>query len=232
MLANNLSSVGLLAAGVAHEVNNPLAIISNYISFLLRRTPEGAERETILNIREETSRIQQIVNNLVAFSGRRDSYTGKCDLYASACELADLLQCNAKHSDIEFVIIPPDRQAEIAANPNEVRQMFVNLFRNSIEAMPNGGVISIRFIADSDKLRLSVSDTGPGISVKNLEDIFLPFVSSKAGNGLNQGLGLSIVHGLVEKFGGAISAHNLPGGGCEFRLSFPYADQEDGYAKR
>ncbi|MCC8179919.1 MAG: ATP-binding cassette domain-containing protein, partial [Planctomycetes bacterium] len=162
MLANNLSSVGLLAAGVAHEVNNPLAIISNYISFLLRRTEPSKERETILGIREEIGRIQEIVNNLVAFSGRRATVSSRVDLHATAQELADLLGYNYKDRNTEFVLIEPDQPAEIVANANEVRQMFINLFRNSIEAMPGGGTITISFTSVDDNLAVSIIDTGQG----------------------------------------------------------------------
>lgn len=223
MLANNLSSVGLLAAGVAHEVNNPLAIISNYISFLLRRVTEGSERETILNIREETARIQEIVNNLVAFSGRKASDQIRVDLYTAAQELADLIAYNYRDRDVEFRMRMPDSAAEITANANEVRQIFINLFRNSIEAMPWGGTITVSFSGDADKVNMSVSDTGQGIPMKNIDDIFLPFVTSKVGSDSNHGLGLSIVHGLVKKAGGSISAHNMPQGGCEFVMTFPRA---------
>lgn len=221
MLANNLSSIGLLAAGVAHEVNNPLAIISNYISFLLRRFQEGRERDTILSIRDETSRIQEIVNHLVTFSGGKLSDQSRVNLYLIAQELANLIGYNYRDRNIEFHLNQPEYSAEITASPNEMRQMFINLFRNSIEAMPDGGAITVGFSGGGDKVIMSISDTGHGIRLKNIADIFLPFVTSKAGSGANQGLGLSIVHGLVEKAGGSISVRNLPAGGCEFTITFP-----------
>lgn len=225
MLANNLSSVGLLAAGVAHEVNNPLAIISNYISFLLRRLKDDRERETIMSIREETGRIQEIVNNLVAFSGRKTANQSRVDLHSVAQELAELIGYNYRDRNIEFRLIRPERRAEITASANEVRQMFVNLFRNSIEAMPEGGSITVSFFGDADKVSMSVSDTGQGIPMKNIDDIFLPFVTSKVGSDANHGLGLSIVHGLVEKAEGSITARNLSQGGCEFVMTFPRAKE-------
>ncbi len=218
---HNLASLGLLAAGVAHEVNNPLEIIGNYLSLLLRSIPVGRERNHVLNIREETRRIQEIVRNLVTFTSRRAADQSEVDLHLLVTELADLLRHNGQNARICFHCPAPDSPAVITANPNEMRQVLLNLFRNSIEAMPNGGDIAVEFVRPADAaLEMRFRDNGPGIGLKNLDDVFLPFASSKMGANLHQGLGLSIVHGLVEKANGRITVSNLPGGGCEFLVRF------------
>ncbi|MCD8350737.1 MAG: ATP-binding protein [Planctomycetaceae bacterium] len=228
-LSENLASIGLLAAGVAHEVNDPLAIISNYLGFIRHEASEESVVTSANLAHEETVRIQQIIDNLVAFSGNRAPRTRSVDLMALAAELCRLLRFHTSDRTIRFTCFGPEEGAWVRADPNEMRQVFLNLFRNSLDAIEGDGEIRVDGTLEMDgdddgdrMVRIAVSDTGHGIRLDNPKDIFKPFVTTKRGGGAHQGLGLSIVFGIVEKYGGTIQAGNKADGGSEFVLRFPY----------
>ncbi len=225
-LSENLASVGLLAAGVAHEVNNPLEVMENYLNYL-GETETGEERRDIIGqVTRETRNIRETVQQLVAFSGHRDGRRIKTDMARLADQLCSLLHYQVRMKGIEFQCRTPERRVLVAAAPNEMRQLLLNLLRNAIDAMPRGGVIRIGMevveeTADSAVLELTVEDEGIGIEAERIDDIFLPFVSSKGGQDSHQGLGLSIVYAIVENCGGGISVENRAEGGCRFTLRLP-----------
>lgn len=223
--SENLASVGLLAAGVAHEVNDPLAIISNYLGFI-RHEAEDEQLVSAANLaQEETVRIHQIVDNLVAFSGNVEPAAETVELGGLIRELCRLLKFHGQGRVIRSVVNLPDYPLWIRANPNEMRQVFLNLFKNSLDAIMLNGEIRVSAFAEnsgeSPTVKLTIADNGPGIQLDNPGDIFKPFVTTKKGKGKHQGLGLSIVYGIVEKYGGRIQVRNLPECGCEFTLVFP-----------
>ena len=228
MVTENLKNIGLLAAGVAHEVNNPLEIMTNLISYLRLTNSDAKVEELLGKVEMEAERIQKIVDNLVLFSGRRDKPVRTLDIRMLIGEILDLLGFHVRDMNIEFAFRAGDRPLCIEADHNEMRQVFLNLFRNSIEALRDGGG-HIAIEADEvleynqRKVRIRMADDGPGIKLEHIEDIFLPFISDKIGSGPNQGLGLSIVYNLVREHGGMIRVKNLPAAGCEFVLEFPAA---------
>ncbi len=226
MLSEKLASIGLLAAGVAHEVNNPLEIIGNYINYLDEEELGPGARKAVARMMAQVDRIHQIVNNLVAYSGNkrdRSSCANPADLLN---ELVELLRFGADLSNIHFRL---DCEGEVllAVDPNELRQVFLNLIRNSLDAMPEGGSLSFSIHGDagSGTARIIARDSGPGLNMDNPNDIFLPFVTTKKGEGAHQGLGLYLVYGIVEKYNGTISVRNHPEGGCEFTVVLPLAVQ-------
>ncbi len=226
ILSENLASVGLLAAGVAHEVNNPLEAMENYLTYL-SDTEAGRERREILGqVCVEANHIKETVKQLVAFSGHRDGRRVKTDMARLAKQLCSLLDYQVKAKGIQFIVREPAKRVLVAAAPNEMRQMLLNLLRNSIDAITDGGTISIAMNLDESNvdnplLHLIVEDDGIGIEKDNLSDIFVPFISTKAGTGNHQGLGLSIVHSIVENNGGSIGVENIPEGGCRFTVALP-----------
>ncbi|MCD8139178.1 MAG: ATP-binding protein [Planctomycetaceae bacterium] len=228
MVSENLKNIGLLAAGVAHEVNNPLEIMTNLISYLRLTNREPQTVELLGKIEAEAERIQRIVDNLVLFSGRRDRPVDTMDIRLLIGETLDLLGFHVRDMNIEFSFRATDKPLLINADHNEMRQVFLNLLRNSIEALKERGG-HIRIAAeevrefDQTKVRITMEDDGPGIRLEHVEDVFLPFVSDKLGDGPNQGLGLSIVYNLVREHGGIITVANLPHAGCRFVLEFPTA---------
>lgn len=226
--SENLASVGLLAAGVAHEVNDPLAIISNYLGFIRH----GAKDEQLVSAanlaQEETIRIHQIVDNLVAFSGNVEPASATVDLGGLIRDLCRLLGFHNQGRVVRFFVDLPATPLHIHADPNEMRQVFLNLFKNSLDAIHKNGEIRVSAVPEvqdgKDFVRVTLSDTGPGIQLDNPSDIFKPFVTTKKGKGKHQGLGLSIVYGIVEKYKGHIQVRNLSENGCEFSLTFPRAE--------
>lgn len=223
ILSHNVSSVGLLAAGVAHDVNNPLAAIGNYLSYLVRKLPDGELRNTAGRIGDEAKNIQNIIDNLVAFSGHTRKDQGSVDLHALATDLCTLLRFNASSSGIELVVVPPSDgvDASMPADVKEMRQLLINLIRNAMEAMPGGGEVRVDFSDSSQELLvIQVIDNGPGIAFNRMEDVFEPFVSSKSDDDRYHGIGLTIVFNVVEKYRGTIDVANIPEGGCRFTLQF------------
>lgn len=226
ILSHNVSSVGLLAAGVAHDVNNPLSAIGNYLSYLVRKLPEGEVRDAAERVGEEARNIQNIIDNLVAFSGHFHDDLYSVDLHALATDLCTLLRFNAESSGIGLTVIPPAPgvEAAIIADVKEMRQLLLNLIRNAMEAMPGGGGVRVDFSGSSgDEINIAVIDNGPGIAFERLNDIFEPFVSTKSDDDRYHGIGLTIVYSLVEKYRGEIEVVNIPEGGCCFSLRFPSA---------
>lgn len=230
-LSDNLSSIGLLAAGVAHEVNDPLAIISNYLGYIRHESGDPEITSAANLAQEETMRIQQIVENLVTFSGNRPPDKGFVDIMALANELCRLLRFHNPWKSIRFHCDGPGEPLWVKINQNEMRQLFLNLFRNSLDAMQGDGEIrvtgSFMYSARNRRLvKVVIADTGPGLLLENPSDAFKPFITTKKGKGVHQGLGLSIVYGIVEKHGGSITLCNHPEGGCEAILVFPCAEKD------
>ncbi|MCD8349664.1 MAG: ATP-binding protein [Planctomycetaceae bacterium] len=227
VLSDQLASIGLLAAGVAHEVNNPLEIIGNYLNYLRDDASNPENLEVISRMEEEITRIHAITNSLVSYTGSDGTAREQVDVMALVRETVGLLQFHGGCRSVDFTCRDDGGRALVDANSAELRQVFLNLMRNAIDAMPTGGAVEIAssIITDADGgwVIVTVADTGPGVSLDNPNDVFLPFVSTKKANGSHQGLGLYIVYGIIEKFGGSIKVTNPPGGGCEFRLSFPLA---------
>jgi two-component system NtrC family sensor kinase len=214
---------------VAHEVNDPLAIISNYLGFIRGEAADPEVVQAANLAQEETIRIQEIVDNLVTFSGKRPPGTAEVDVMALARELCALLRFHAGDREVRFVCAGPDFPLCVRADPNEMRQVFLNLFRNSLDAIEGKGEIRTEAFLETGRdgtkrVKIVVADTGKGIQLKNTDDVFRPFITTKKGKNPHQGLGLSIVYGIVEKYGGKIQAQNLPGGGCEFSLVFPHME--------
>lgn len=228
ILSEKLASVGLLAAGVAHEINNPLEIIYNCISYLRFNMRNSSLGETVDDLEEEVANIRQIVSGLVSFSDNRKITVEEFDLNELINGIARLLRFSARERKVKIATESDDPTVVVRANKNEIKQVILNLIKNSFEAMPGGGDIRIRTSTEEDDdsrvAMIRIQDTGEGIQAENEDDVFLPFYSTKKGSGQNQGLGLSIIYGIVQKYGGTIRAANQPGGGCEFTVTLPTAD--------
>ena len=227
-IAHNLSSIGMLAAGVAHEVNNPLESIGNYISYLLRREEDSDARDILIRVQKESGYIRDIVTNLVMFSGKGDRKGQDIDLVEMTRDIVRMLGFNAKYDDIEIECRLPDRPLVLDMDPNDLRQVILNLMRNGMEAMPGGGAIVVAAEdAGGGACRLSVRDYGPGLpsTLGHDNDVFLPFVSGKSGEFVNQGLGLSIVYGVMKKWGGSIAVERM-NPGTRFIIDLPLAAGE------
>ncbi|MGL1892988.1 MAG: ATP-binding protein [Spirochaetaceae bacterium] len=220
-LSEKLASVGLLAAGVAHEINNPLEIIYNHLNYLNMGTKNKEHREIISEIEEELHDIKVIVSNLISFSDNNNSSLEYYDLNDLIVSLINLIRFNAKHKKIKIIFNKAVDELFIHSSRNEMKQVFLNLMKNSFEAMPNGGTINIHTDIEDNNACIIIDDSGTGIDEKYSKDIFLPFFSTKKKNEHNMGLGLSVIYGIIKKYSGEIYASNRPEGGCRFKILIP-----------
>jgi two-component system, NtrC family, sensor kinase len=216
-----LTSLGLLAAGVAHEVNTPLAVISNYIQMLAKQMPEGDPRQSIIEkIVKQTFRASEIVNNLLNFSRTGPSALADVDVNRVVEETLSLVAHPLKTSQIQVVKHLTDGLPAVRGSANKLQQVFLNLFLNARDAMPTGGILEVRTGAHNGGVEIEVADTGNGIPRDHIHKIFDPFFTTKPG-GRGTGLGLSVSYGIIKEHAGKIDVRSAPGRGTSFHVEFP-----------
>ena len=218
-----LTSIGLLAAGVAHEVNTPLAVISSYSQMLRKEIgPEDPRYKLLEKITTQTFRASEIVNSLLNFSRTTATDFGEVDVQKVVLETLSLLEHQFKRArigvDVSFHAYSPI----ILGNSGKLQQVFLNLFLNARDAMPDGGELRVSSESVDSKIEIAVIDTGMGISRENIKKIYDPFFTTKA-VGKGTGLGLSVSYGIVQEHGGTITAESKVGSGATFRLELPLA---------
>ena len=216
-----LTSLGLLAAGVAHEVNTPLAVISNYIQMLAKQMPEGDPRQGIIEkIVKQTFRASEIVNNLLNFSRTSATELADLDVNRVVEETLSLVAHPLKTSQIQVVKQLGPTLPAVRGSANKLQQVFLNLFLNARDAMPGGGMLEIRTAAHNGSVEVEIVDTGAGIPRENIHRIFDPFFTTKA-TGRGTGLGLSVSYGIIKEHAGKIDVRSTPGKGTSFHVEFP-----------
>ena len=225
ILSEKLASVGLLAAGVAHEINNPLEIIYTYLSYVKYRFRAPEFHKVVDTVHEQISSIANIVSNLRSFSDDNTIIDKEIELNGEIRNMLNLLKHNAKYRHITIRFEPYEHELVIRANKHEIKQVILNLLKNSFEAMPSGGEIFIKTMQitedGSEFVQMIFKDTGPGICDENPSNVFLPFYSTKKGQENNFGLGLSVSYGIIKKYNGTISVENIDSSGCQFTIKFP-----------
>jgi len=227
--AERLSGLGLLAAGVAHEINNPLAIIRGNTELLQDEIPEGAEeREEVEAIMLEIGRIERIVNNLRVFSR---SGIKRVSSFSLGSVLDSILDQVGHQIPLETYRIARDywgKDLEIEGDQDQIRQVFTNLIINGLQAMAGGGILTIDLSPDAsaESVSVTVTDSGPGISPEHLEKLFTPFFSTKS---RGTGLGLAVSYGIVSDHGGEIKVTSREGQGATFSVSLPLKQGTDGH---
>ncbi len=218
-----LTSLGLLAAGVAHEVNTPLAVISNYIQMLARQLPGDDPRHKLIErIVKQTFRASEIVNNLLNFSRTGAAEFAEVDLNSVVEETLSLVHHPFKSARVNVIKSFEQPLPPVLGSTNRLQQVFLNLFMNARDAMPNGGMLEVRTWARNGSVEVEVTDTGVGIPRDSLTRIFDPFYTTKA-TGRGTGLGLSVSYGIIKEHAGKIDVRSTPGKGTSFRLEFPVA---------
>ncbi len=228
--AEKLSSVGLLAAGIAHEINNPLASVGLYAEALQRRFRESPELardprledfpEYLAVIVREAHRCKAIIESLLSFSRRSDGSMGPVDLGALVREVLQLVGHRAQYEEVEIRTCFPSHLPPVRGDAAALRQVVLNLTLNALQAIEGAGRVDIEARARGDRVALRVRDTGSGIPREHLDQIWAPFFSTKAvGQGL--GLGLSVVYNIVMKHGGEVGVESEPGQGSTFTVLLP-----------
>ncbi len=223
--ADKLSSIGLLAAGVAHEVNTPLAVISSYTQMLTKQLQGDPQKYALLEkITRQTFRASEIVNNLLNFSRTSGSETGDVDLNKVISDTLALLEHQFKVAKITVENVPEPKLPAIQGNAGRLQQVFLNLFLNAKDAMAGGGKLRVATL-NGDSVSVSVSDTGTGIAPEHIQRIYDPFFTTKTtareGRARGTGLGLSVTYGIIQEHAGKIRVESQPGTGTTFILDFP-----------
>ena len=224
VMSEKLAAIGELTAGVAHEINNPVAVIQGNLDVLREVLGPDAEpvREEIRLIHQQADRIRQIVTKLLQFArpGEFAGYVEAVDVNGLINDCLVLTRHNLEKREIE-VHTRLEAGVGIEINRSELQQVLINLIVNAVQAMPNGGRLDLAS-ADwfEDGLHLGavihVSDTGQGIAGEDLDRIFDPFFTTKKGSGT--GLGLSISYTIVQRYGGRITVSSTPGAGSAFSV--------------
>jgi len=222
-ISEKMASIGLLAAGVAHEVNTPLTGISSFTQLLLDGAdPDDPRTKLLEKIERQTFRAAKIVNGLLNLARPPATEAGPVDLHVVIADVLSLLEHQFRQGNVQvrrdFTVEP----LIVASVEHKLQQIFLNLFLNARDAMPKGGWVSIATHVEDGQAVIEVGDTGAGIQADHLSRIYDPFFTTKP-IGQGTGLGLSITYGIVREHGGVITCESAEGKGTVFRLHFPLA---------
>ncbi len=222
-----LAELGMLAAGIAHEIHNPLASIRLGVQGALLdldAAPEDLRSRLERQLRVVDGKIDEclaVTSRLLLLARRSDHSVGPVLLQNAVQDTLQLLAFEAEQRGIEQRSEMPVAPVYLQANDTELRQILFNLVQNAHHAMPNGGVLTVRVRTEESWVFIEVEDTGQGIDAETLPHIFKPFFSKRADGVPGTGLGLTIVRTLVEQYGGTITVDSHPGQGTRFVLAFP-----------
>jgi two-component system NtrC family sensor kinase len=228
-ISEKMASIGLLAAGVAHEVNTPLTGISSYTQMLLERADPADPRTQLLEkIERQTFRAARIVNGLLALArpGSTSAERVPVDLNIVIADVLSLLEHQLETHRVKVRRELHEGPALVLGMEHKLQQVFLNLVLNAKDAMPKGGWLSVATRVEGGRVVAEVADTGSGIPPEYLARIYDPFFTTKA-IGQGTGLGLSIAYGIVREHDGSIDCESAPGQGTRFVLSFPAAATSD-----
>jgi two-component system, NtrC family, sensor kinase len=221
--ADKLSSIGLLAAGVAHEINTPLAVISSYAQMLAKQLRGDARLGPVLDkITQQSFRAAEIANGLLNFSRTSTTEFRSTDLNQVVRDTLSLLEHQFKTAQILLDLDLADELPPIHGNPGKLQQVFLNLLLNAKDAMPGGGRLGIATMVNGH-VEAVISDSGSGIAPENLKRIYDPFFTTKnmPGDRRGTGLGLSVSYGIIQEHAGKIHVESAVGSGTKFHLEFP-----------
>ena len=224
---DKMASIGRMAAGVAHEINNPLAIVgenAGLLKDLVSFSDEPPQRERVVKIADTVlkavERCSLITHRLLGFAKRMDPLTERIALGPLIEEILSFQAKEAESRNIEVNLTVPDILPTVESDRGQLQQVFVNILGNALAAVDDGGHIGIALeLEDEDHIAVTISDDGPGIPEEHLNRIFEPFFSTKGEYGT--GLGLSITFGIVSNLGGRIDVHSAVGQGASFTVRLP-----------
>ncbi len=215
-----LAELGTLASGMAHEIGTPMNVIQGRAEYLLQRTTEEPIKKGLATIIAQVERITKIMNQLLTFARRRPIERKPMDLKKTIADCLDIVQERLKQHRVEVETSYAEPLPLVHADPDQMSQVLLNLVLNAIQAMPEGGRLSLALEPEGPGMKLSVADTGSGMPAETLNKIFDPFFTTKD-VGAGTGLGLTVVHGIVEDHGGAIHVYSVPGRGTTFTIHLP-----------
>ncbi len=220
-------AIGQIASGIAHEVGNPLSSISSIVQMLQRGKGEMPANEQLELIQTHIRRISTTVRQLVSLARPSGGGWETIDIVRVLEEVVRLVGFDRRARGVEIVSHHPDSLPMTYGMRGQLEQVFINLCLNALDAMPDGGTLTINAEANGHDVRVHVSDTGCGIGSELGRRIFEPFFTTKQ-PGHGTGLGLSVSYGIVQKHGGSIDFTSVVGGGTEFTVQIPVHDQAPG----
>ncbi len=223
--ADKLSSIGLLAAGVAHEINTPLAVISSYAQMLGKQLRSDTRIGPVLEkITQQSFRASEIANGLLNFSRTSTTEFRETNLNQVIHDTLSLLEHQFKTAQIDVDVELAENLPPIHGNQGKLQQVFLNLLLNAKEAMPGGGRLRVATLANGH-VEAIVADSGSGIAPEHLKRIYDPFFTTKnmpkPGERRGTGLGLAVTYGIIQEHAGKIQVESAPGAGTTFHLEFP-----------
>lgn len=227
--AEKLAAIGQLAAGVSHEIDNPVGIILGYAELLLEEFPaDDPRREDVETIIRECKRCRRITGGLLGLARSEPTRRERVVLGELVDETCRSLWVQKLFRDIRLRVVRPPAPVAITGDGDKLRQVLINLLLNAAQALGGAGEIRIELAREGGRCRLTVADSGPGIAPADREKIFEPFFTTKE-RGLGTGLGLAVCRKLVEEHGGGIEAETAAGGGARFRVVLPLAAEEKNF---
>lgn len=220
-----LSAMGTLVGGVAHEINNPLMGVMNFVEFVADRTDDPKAKQILGQALQQILRIKKIVSNMLVFMHGKSTPSGHCAFSEVLEQTLLLLEGEFRKTAIRIEMALPDNPPEIACSAESLQQILVNLLINARDALLETAApkIAIKAAVHAQTLTISISDNGPGISPEVQNRMFDPFFTTKA-PGKGTGLGLSVTRRLVQDSGGSIGIESQAGAGCQIRLDFHIYD--------
>jgi signal transduction histidine kinase len=225
--SEKLASIGRLAAGIAHEINNPLTGVLTFAHLLKERedTPPGSRGDLDVIIRE-TTRVREIVRGLLDFARQSAPAKEQLDINDVIRRTMQLLRSQKDFRKITIEESLDDKLPRLLGDKNQLQQVFLNLSLNALEAMPEGGLLRVETNVEHDRIRIVFADTGIGIKEQDLEQIFDPFFTTKP-VGKGTGLGLSVSYGTIQQHGGSIEVESEEGRGTLFTILLPLNGRGD-----
>lgn len=226
--AEKLTSLGEMISGVAHELNNPLTVIVGFSELLMRQPISSSLEGTIAKIHKESIRSKKIIDNILRFARRHPHERIVSDLNALLRQIVEIREYDLKTSNIETVAELDPRLPQIAVDPHQMQQVFLNIINNAqqaiLDAKKRGRIVIATSLAEG-AVKISFTDNGPGIALEHVGRIFDPFFTTKE-VGKGTGLGLSISYTIVKEHGGLISVSSTLGEGTTFVISLPIGGKE------
>ena len=234
--SQKLAAIGELSAGIAHEINNPLAIIrqeAEWMAHLLQKLGGAHLKETeelqgsVHQIVQQVDRCTEIIRNLLDFARKRDPVIQAVEVNRVIEDMTMLVEKEARHNNISIVRQYDQDLPMIYSDAPQLRQVILNFLTNATHAIGKEGVITITTrLNNSEAVDIVISDTGRGIAEENLQKIFDPFFTTKP-PGKGTGLGLSICHGIIQRLGGRIAVESQVGHGTTFTITLPRSRESE-----
>jgi two-component system, NtrC family, sensor kinase len=221
---DRIGTIGTLAAGVAHELGTPLNVVSGRAGLIATGKLSDAEIEaSAKTIKSEADRMTVIIRQLLDFARQTPSSHSLIKTREIVLSTCDIMRPMAKNANVELITEIPEDPFSIAGDAAQIQQVLTNLIRNAIQAMPDGGVLTVEMLrAETGKVCIQITDTGVGMKSEDIDRAFEPFFTTKD-VGMGTGLGLSIAYGIVSEHGGEIKIKSRLGAGTTFSVLFPPA---------